>query len=131
MEERRSLERKYLIVYSRVFERNMGKMLGYLGDLSLSGAMIISEQAQTVNSVLPLRFDLPDMHIFSADHLDISARVAHCDPDINPAFYNIGFEFLDVEPEQKEIIKRMMDAYEFRREIPNYPTHPSTFQNDD
>jgi len=124
MEERRKLERKYLIVYSRVFERNLGKMLGYLGDLSLSGAMIISEQAQTVNSTLPLRFDLPDMQLFSIGQLDVSARVAHCEPDINPAFYNIGFEFLDVTPKQKKIIEKMMDAYEFRREIPNYP--PST-----
>jgi c-di-GMP-binding flagellar brake protein YcgR len=130
MDERRKLERKYLIVYSRVFERNLGNMLGYLGDLSMSGAMIISEQPQTVNSVLPLRLDLPDLQLFNAGQLDISARVAHCEPDINPAFYNIGFEFLDVSSGQKEVIEKMMDAYEFRREIPNYPTHPSSMQDD-
>ena len=131
MDEKRKLERKYLIVYSRVFERDLGKMLGYLGDLSLKGAMIISEQAQTVNSVLPLRFDLPDLQLFSVGQLDIAARVAHSGPDINPAFYNIGFEFLDVTPEQKTIIEKMMDAYEFRREMPNYPTPPSALQNGD
>ena len=131
MDERRQLERKYLIVYSRVFERNLGKMLGYLGDLSLSGAMIISEHEQTVNSVLLLRFDLPDLQLFKAGQLDISARVAHCDPDINPAFYNIGFEFLDVTPEEKAIIEKMMDAYEFRRELPNYPIPPSALQGND
>lgn len=129
MDERRKLERKYLIVYSRVFERNLGRMLGYLGDLSLSGAMIISEQPQAVNSVLPLRLDLPDLQLFKAGQLDISARVAHCEPDINPAFYNIGFEFLDISSENKAIIERMMDAYEFRREIPNYPPPPSTLQS--
>jgi len=122
--ERRKLDRKYLIVYSRVFERNLGKMLGYLGDLSLSGAMIISEQAQTVNSVLPLRLDLPDLQLFNIGQLDIAARVAHCEPDINPAFYNIGFEL-------KVTIEKMMDAYEFRREIPNYPTPPSALQGDE
>ena len=131
MDERRKLDRKYLIVYSRVFERDLGKMLGYLGDLSLSGAMIISEQAQTVNSVLPLRLDLPDIHLFNVGQLDILARVAHCEPDINPAFYNIGFEFLDVTPENKVIIEKMMDAYEFRRELPNYPTPPSALQGND
>ena len=131
MDERRSLDRKYLIVYSRVFERNLGKMLGYLGDLSLSGAMIISEQAQAVNSTLPLRFDLPDLQLFSIGQLDITARIAHCEPDINPAFYNIGFEFLDVTPEQKSIIEKMMEAYEFRREIPNYPVPPSALQDND
>ena len=128
MDERRKLDRKYLIVYSRVFERNLGKMLGYLGDLSLSGAMIISEQPQKIDSMLPLRFDLPDEHLFGANQLDISARVAHCDPDINPAFYNIGFEFSDVTPKQKAIIEKMMDAYEFRRELPNYPIPPSALQ---
>jgi len=66
------------------------------------------------------------MQLFSIGQLDVSARVAHCEPDINPAFYNIGFEFLDVTPKQKEIIERMMDAYEFRREIPNYPPSPSS-----
>ena len=128
MDERRQLERKYLIVYSRVFERNLGKMLGYLGDLSLSGAMIISEHPQTINSVLSLRFDLPDLQLFSVGELDIAARVAHCDPDINPAFYNIGFEFLEPTPKQQEIIEKMMDAYEFRRELPNYPIPPSALQ---
>jgi len=131
MDERRVLDRKYLIVYSRVFERNLGKMLGYLGDLSLSGAMIISEQPQTIDSMIPLRFDLPDLQLFGADHLDISARVAHCDPDINPAFYNIGFEFLEIASEQKEILEKMMDTYEFRREIPNYPIHPSNLQDNE
>lgn len=128
MDERRKLDRKYLIVYSRVFERELGKMLGYLGDLSLSGAMIISEQPLTVNNVINLRFDLPDMHLFGASQLDISARIAHCDPDVNPVFYNIGFEFSEVTPVQKEIIEKMMDAYEFRRELPNYPTPPSAMQ---
>jgi len=126
MDERRQLERKYLIVYSRVFERKLGKMLGYLGDLSMSGAMIISEHPQTINSVLSLRFDLPDLQLFSVGELDIAARVAHCDPDINPAFYNIGFEFLEPTPKQQEIIEKMMDAYEFRREFPNYPESPSS-----
>ena len=129
MDDRRRLDRKYLIVYSRVFERNLGTMLGYLGDLSLSGAMIISEQSQTIDNVLPLRFDLPDLQLFKAGQLDIAARVAHCEPDINPAFYNIGFEFLEVSPEKKAIIERMMDAYEFRREIPDFPPPPSALRN--
>jgi hypothetical protein len=74
---------------------------------------------------------LPDLQLFKAGQLDISARVAHCEPDINPAFYNIGFEFLEVSPDEKVIIEKMMDAYEFRREIPNYPPPPSSLQNEE
>lgn len=115
MEERRRLPRKYLIIYSRVFEQSLGKLLGYLSDLSEQGAMIISEEPLEVNTILSLRFDLPDPKIFHAHHLMLSARIAHCEVDISPAFYDIGMEFLNVAPEQKIILQKMMDVYEFRR----------------
>ncbi len=116
MDERRKLPRKYLIVYSRVFEQTLGKLLGYLSDLGEQGAMIIAEEPLEVNEILPLRFDLPDPKIFHAHNLNIPARVAHCDIDISPTFYDIGLEFLETAPEQKIIIQTMMDVYEFRRE---------------
>ncbi len=124
MDEKRRLARKHLIIYSRVFERNLGKMLGYLSDLSPIGAMIISEQPQEVDVILSLRFDLPGTGLFASNKLDVEARVVRCDPDINPAFYNIGFEFQDLKPEQLPIIERMMETYEFRRNAGRYPEVP-------
>ena len=115
MDDRRHLPRKYLIIYSRVFERTMGKLLGYLDDLSLHGAMIISEEKLVIGSTIELRLDLPDPQMFSKNNLYVNARVVRCDPDISPAFFNIGFEFLGVTQEQKEIITKMMNAYEFKR----------------
>ena len=115
MEERRHLPRKYLIVYSRVFERTLGRLLGYLADLSLEGAMIISEEKLTLDTLMSLRFDLPDANAFDSNSFNLPARVARCDPDISPGFYNIGFEFQEVKEEQKAVIRKMMDIYEFRR----------------
>jgi len=116
MDDRRRLLRKYLIIYSRVFERTMGKLLGYLADLSEEGAMIIAEEPLTVGAVLSLRFDLPDPKLFDAHNLNVNSRVARCSPDLSPEFYDIGLEFLDVTPEQKIVIQRMMGLYEFHRE---------------
>ena len=130
MKERRKLPRKYLIVYSRVFDRDLGRMLGYLADMGLGGAMVISEMPLTVDEKINLRFDLPDVKVFEAARLDISARVAHCEPDISPGFINIGFEFEALNAKQKKIIETMMDVYEFRRDIPDYPTPPSLLQRD-
>ncbi len=124
MDEKRKLARKHLMIYSRVFERNLGKMLGYLSDLSPIGAMIISEQPQEVNVILPLRFDLPGTGLFTENKLDVDARVVRCDPDIDPAFYNIGFEFQGLKPEQLPIIERLMETYEFRRNVGRYPAVP-------
>ena len=125
MQERRKLDRKYLAIYSRVFDRLSGRVLGYLADLSQKGAMIISDDPMSENADIQLRFDLPDPPLFSTDHLNIKARVAWCKPDIDPAFYNIGFEFLSVEGRESRIIEEMIVAYEFRRDMPNYPTSPS------
>lgn len=116
MDERRKLSRKYLIIYSRVFDQTLGTLLGYLSDLSLKGAMIIAEEPLEVGALLPLRFDLPDPKVFHVHSLHVSARVAHCNVDISPLFYDIGLEFQDLLPEQEIVIGKMMDFYEFRRE---------------
>jgi hypothetical protein len=126
MKERRKLERKYLAIYSRVFDRVSGRVLGYLADLSQKGAMIISDDPMPENASISLRFDLPDPPLFSTDHLNIEARLAWCRPDIDPAFYNIGFEFLTVSEAESHIIEEMVEAYEFHRDSPNYPLSPSS-----
>ena len=116
MDEKRKLPRKYLIIYSRVFERTLGILLGYLSDLNLKGAMIIAENPLKVGDTLPLRFDLPDPKVFHSHQLNISARVARCGLDLSPEFYDIGLEFQELLPEQKIIIEQMMELYEFQRE---------------
>jgi len=130
MKERRKLPRKYLIIYSRVFDRDLGRMLGYLADIGLGGAMLISEAPLNTDEKINLRFDLPDVKLFEAARLDVSARVAHCEPDISPGFFNIGFAFDPVDEKQKRIIEKMMDVYEFRRDLPDYPTPPSLLQRE-
>ena len=124
MQERRRIGRKYLAVYSRVFDRGTGRVLGYLADLSQMGTMIIADDPLPENDILNLRFDLPDPPLFSADHLDLQARVAWSSPDVDPAFYNVGFEFRGVDGPKARIIDEMIEAYEFDRTKPDYP--PST-----
>ena len=116
MDERRRIPRKYLIIYSRVFDQTLGKLLGYLSDLSQKGAMIIADEPLDVGAILLLRFDLPDPKIFHSHSLMITSRVVHCITDISPDFYDIGLEFLDVTPEKRIIIEKMMEVYEFHRE---------------
>jgi hypothetical protein len=125
MQERRKISRKYLAIYSRVFERTSGQVLGYLSDLTREGAMVISDSSMADNQDVSLRFDLPDPDLFSVDHLNIDAHIKWCRPDIDPAFYNIGFEFRKIDPEQIKIIDEMIIAYEFRRDGgPVYPPPP-------
>jgi len=118
MDERRKLPRKYLMVYSRVFHRETGQIVGYLSDLNHLGAMLISDDPQPVGILLPLRFDLPEPHLQGQNRLSLDARVAWCSPDLDPAFFNIGLSFSGLDEKQSKIIQMLIETYEFRRDVP-------------
>jgi hypothetical protein len=48
MQDRRKLPRKDLMSYSQVFDVSQGKLIGYLGDLNLIGAMVIGDESLKV-----------------------------------------------------------------------------------
>ena len=127
MQERRNIERKYLVIYSRVFDRDSGKVLGYLADISQKGMMTISDDPLNENEIFNLRLDIPEPSEFSAKYLDMQAKVTYCRPDVDPEFLNIGFEFLSVNTLESQIIEEMISVYEFTRKFPGYPPSPSIF----
>jgi len=128
-DERRKLERKFLVVYSRVFDRKTGKVIGYLSDLTVKGAMVIGEHHLEHGEDYQLRIDLPDSSEFKKDHLDINAKSVWSKPDIDPAFFNTGFEFGELAPDDEKIILRMIELYEFRRDTEKYPPSVSELQD--
>jgi hypothetical protein len=128
-DERRKLERKFLVVYSRVFDRRSGKVIGYLSDLTVKGAMVIGEHHLEQGDSYQLRIDLPESNEFKKDHLDITAKSVWSRPDIDPVFFNTGFEFDELNPGDEKIIERMIELYEFRRETGKYPPSVSELQD--
>ncbi len=125
MQERRKQDRKNLIAYSQVFDLYGGIMLGYLGDLTPSGAMVIGEQKVAVGTELTLQLVVPALEQETARRISIPARVAWCEPDVSPNFHDIGFEFKEVSEEHRKVIEAIMQTYEFHREVPKYPYRPA------
>lgn len=130
MSERRHMERKYLVIYSRVFDRKSGRVLGYLSDLTLEGAMIIGEEPLEKGLHLTLRMDLPDVAAFNQRHFDIEAEAMWSKPDVDPSFYNTGFQFLHPTDEHRAVLKHMIEMYEFKRNTSQYPPSVSEMQGD-
>jgi hypothetical protein len=124
MQERRKEQRKNLMAYTQVFNLNGGHLLGYLGDLNLHGAMVIAEKPMSENTELTLAIELPELPDITMPRITIPARVAWCQQDISPEYFNIGFEFKEVIPRQKSIIEEIVAKYEFRRDLPSYLTKP-------
>ena len=125
MKERRKQPRKDLMSYSQVFDVNGGYLLGYLGDLNVLGAMVISDQEIATNRDTTVQIQLPELEEFSDEAINISARIAWCQQDLSPEYFNVGIEFKTMTDRQKKIIEAVIENYEFRRQSPNYPTHPN------
>lgn len=126
MKDRRKQNRKDLNAYSQVFDLYEGTLLGYLGDLTTSGAMVIGENCLEIDHELTMQLVVPALEGNTVRRLSIPARVAWCEPDVSPQFYNIGFEFKDVSADQRKVLEAIIDAYEFRREMPQYPYRPAS-----
>lgn len=124
MQERRKQPRKNLMSYSQVYDLYEGRLIGYLGDLNLLGAMVIGEQELKIETKFTISIQLPELPNTDATRLALPVRVAWCQQDLSPEFFNIGLEFTLVTDEQKKIIEAVMENYEFRRESPNYPPRP-------
>jgi Tfp pilus assembly protein PilZ len=125
MQDRRKLPRKDIMSYSQVFDLARGKLIGYLGDLTLIGAMIIGDEPLKVEEKLTISIQLPELPKINATRLALPVRVVWCHPDLSPEYFNIGVEFELVTDEQKKIIEAVIENYEFRRQHPNYPPHPT------
>ena len=120
MNERRKQERKSLVAYTQVFDLYGGNLLGYLGDLTASGAMIISEKPMKPDVEITLAIELPELPNIKAVRMSLASRVAWCQQDLSPQYFNIGFEFKEVSAEQKKLIESIIENYQFRRDIPKY-----------
>lgn len=125
MQERRKLPRKDLMSYSQVFDVHEGYLVGYLGDMTASGAMVISDMEFKAENELTIQIQLPELENFSDETITVPVRVVYCHQDISPEYYNVGLEFKKLTGKQQEIIAAVVANYEFRRQNPNYPAHPN------
>ena len=128
MQDRRKLPRKDLMSYSQVFDLYQGRLIGYLGDLNLIGAMIIGDEALKMNDRLTVSIQLPELPKINATRLALPVRVVWCHQDISPEYFNIGVEFDLITDDQKKIIEAVLENYEFRRQPPNYPPRPTELE---
>lgn len=124
MRERRKQERKSLVAYTQVYDIYGGFLIGYLGDLSAQGAMVITEKSMESGQEITLGIEVPELPNIKATRMSLAARVAWCEPDISPQFFNVGFEFKQVTSQQMSLIQTIIANYEFRRDAPNYPPRP-------
>lgn len=110
MTEKRSTERKCLIYYLQVSDRNTNEFLGYLLDITIKGALILSESPIELNTVFQLKLELTDD---DQDPVEIvfDAICVRCYQEDNPAFYFNGLCFEKINPDNVDEIKKLISRY--------------------
>jgi hypothetical protein len=131
VQERRRQPRTDLMSYSQVYDLGDGRLIGYLGDINLLGAMVISDHAYKPQSNISISIELPELPGVHEAVLIVPVRVAWCHQDVSPDYHNLGLEFNTTTQRQREIIQSVMDNYEFRRQTPKYsPTYPNELDDE-
>lgn len=116
MSEQRKDERKKLMAFTPVYDLQKNKLLGYLGDLTLQGAMLVGEMPVEVDSRLTLGIEFRETLETPATRMVLPARAAWCKKDGTSPFYNTGMEFLELTDPNKKVIEAIIERFQFRRD---------------
>lgn len=92
-QEQRRIERHQLSSYLQIFNCHSGRPMGYLGNISRQGMMLISDLPVMLASVYELQFKLPraDGQI---ELLDFTAMSHWSRPDRTSGHYESGFSIV-------------------------------------
>ncbi len=103
--------------YFEALDRETGKALGRLVDISPHGIRLLSDDPIRTKAFYNLRVNLP-IAVSRAEQLDIEAYSLWCeecpDPEL-PEHYNTGLELLNVSDESLEAITTLINDYEPQR----------------
>lgn len=113
VQENRTVDRRGLVFYLRVFDQATQYILGHLTDISTAGLMLVSERKIDPGSLFEVRVILPK-EVMGRTELPLKITCCWCSPDAIPEFYAAGFQFEEISLSQKKLIDAL--TTEFSRE---------------
>jgi hypothetical protein len=125
MSERRKEPRRKLMAFTPVYDLHPRTLLGYLGDLTLRGALVVGDKLITINKETELEIQFPnDLPDIPRLRVEIPARIAWCRFEEGPQDYHIGVEFTDVSADLVDLIENILARYHFRHVLPDQGPGP-------
>ncbi|MEJ2032688.1 MAG: PilZ domain-containing protein [Deltaproteobacteria bacterium] len=107
MLEARVLKRRHLIYYLEVHNQESGELLGHLVDITTQGIKLVSKKPLVPDKVYHLQMTLPEGY-FRDKEIRFTARVLWTSNDVNPDFYDAGFEVSQMDERTKDIIAQLI-----------------------
>ncbi len=109
--ERRSITRHHLQDYLLVYNRNTGKPLGNIGNISCNGLMLISRLPMLTGAVFNLRIQVPEGN--EQRNIDFDARCHWCKPDVDPASFDSGYSIVTPGEDVFDLVEELREYFTF------------------
>ncbi len=112
-DDRRTVMRRHLIYYLRVWDLKTNKLLGHIVDINAGGFMLISEKKIEPEKTfdLEIHWNTPDDEKI---RLQFQAESRWSSNDVNPAFFDTGFKLVGPIDDVLDPIRKMIDEYGFQ-----------------
>lgn len=118
MEDRRQQKREHLIHYFRILERNTGKEVGNLVNITIEGLNMVRFEPLKIQTPLQLRMDFPE-EFEGKRSFEFDGRVIWCRFDTNYDRFAIGLRFSNISEEDKQLLKGLIEFYQDRPVMPS------------
>ena len=112
MRIQRRIERHQLPYYLKVFNRITDKPMGYIGNVSLDGLLLISQLPLLVGARFDMRLKIPGQ--LEPHFIDFSATCQWCREDVTPGSFDSGFALVAPPGEFVEMIDALRYYFSFR-----------------
>ncbi|OUS25816.1 hypothetical protein A9Q99_20385 [Gammaproteobacteria bacterium 45_16_T64] len=109
----RKVQRRHLIYYLRVYDAENGNLIGNLVDISTKGIMLVSDTKIKSEIRFILRMTLPD-NVEGSREVEFEAVSRWCKNDVNPDFFDTGFELIDPSSVFLEVVDKLVEDCLFK-----------------
>lgn len=118
--ENRTVDRRRLVFYLRIFDQDSGQMLGHLTDLSPAGLMLVCRRKIEPGSIHHARIILPK-EVLGRNEMHVKITCRWCRPDAIAGFHVAGFQFDEIDLSQKRLIDGLTEEFSQESSLP--PEH--------
>ena len=113
MTNKRKAERIKAMTFTTVYDLDNQMLLGFLGDLTLEGAMVVGEKQIKPGRNVKLKIEFLIDTNEAPDMLIIPSHIAWCRKENDSSYYNTGLEFLEMSIKNKNVIEALVIKYKF------------------
>lgn len=113
MSNQRRIQRHQLPYYLNVFNRYTDRPLGFIGNLSEGGLMLISRYPMMLAQRFEMRLKVPGQDS-KIHYVDFSVMSLWSREDVTPGSYDTGFALITPSPEIRDMIDALHHYFSFR-----------------